>query len=91
MAAIIKKAIVKGRVQGVFYRASTREKALSLELCGYAKNLSDGSVEVLAQGEGDKVEELMQWLWTGSPASDVSAVTLLETVEEPGFTSFTTA
>ena len=91
MAAMIKKANVKGRVQGVFYRASTREKALSLELNGYARNLADGSVEVLAQGEEDKVNELLQWLWIGSPAAEVHSVTVLETAADADYTSFTTA
>ena len=66
--------IVSGKVQGVFFRASTREKALALGLDGHARNLRDGSVEVLAAGEGDALEALGAWLWTGSPASRVESV-----------------
>ncbi|HEY9130555.1 MAG TPA: acylphosphatase [Dyella sp.] len=66
--------IVSGRVQGVFYRASTREQALALGLTGYAKNLDDGSVEVLACGGADALDTLERWLWQGPPAARVRAV-----------------
>ncbi|MFC5740602.1 acylphosphatase [Dyella tabacisoli] len=68
------KFIVSGRVQGVFYRASTREQALELGLTGHAKNLADGSVEVLACGSGQAIEALERWLWHGPPAAKVEAV-----------------
>ena len=50
--------IVSGRVQGVFYRASTREQALALVLAGHARNLPDGRVEVLASGSADALDAL---------------------------------
>lgn len=84
LSIIAKKAIVSGRVQGVFYRATTRAKALELNLTGYAKNLADGSVEVLAMGEPDAVDSLMRWLWTGSRPSKVSNVVILEISESEG-------
>ncbi len=65
---------VSGRVQGVWYRAATQQKALSLGNTGYAKNLPDGRVEVLACGKHDSVAELEQWLWQGSPHSEVENV-----------------
>ncbi len=68
------KFIVSGRVQGVFYRASTREQALHLGLAGYAKNLPDGGVEVLANGSVDALDALERWLWEGPPAARVEAV-----------------
>lgn len=71
---ICKRCIVKGKVQGVFYRASTQRKACQLGVAGYAKNLIDGSVEVLVCGEPDAVAALCEWLWQGSQMSDVSSV-----------------
>ncbi len=65
---------VRGRVQGVFFRASTRNEALQLGLTGYARNLPDGSVEVLACGAPQAVEALQDWLWVGPPAAKVQAV-----------------
>ena len=74
MELTAKKAIVSGRVQGVFFRATTKDRALKINLKGYAKNLDDGTVEVLAIGEESSVDWLMEWLWTGSRASKVSNV-----------------
>jgi acylphosphatase len=71
---IARRCHVSGRVQGVFYRASTRERARALGVTGYARNLPDGRVEVLACGAPSAVEALCSWLWQGSPASQVSAV-----------------
>lgn len=71
---ICRKCLVSGRVQGVFYRATTAQRARELGVVGHAKNLPDGRVEVLACGEADAVHELVEWLWTGSSASKVSAV-----------------
>lgn len=65
---------VSGRVQGVFFRASTRDKAVSLKLVGHAHNLSDGSVEVFVSGRADAVEELHRWLHRGPPLANVSGV-----------------
>ena len=66
---------VRGRVQGVFFRASTRNEAQRLGLTGYAKNLPDGSVEVLACGTLPALDELERWLHAGPPAARVDAVT----------------
>ena len=71
---LCKRSFVSGRVQGVFYRATCVRKAESLGLTGYARNLSDGRVEVLACGEDAAVNELVAWLWVGSPASKVTDV-----------------
>ncbi|MBN7824428.1 acylphosphatase [Bowmanella dokdonensis] len=68
------KARVTGKVQGVFFRKSTQARALQLGLSGYAKNLADGSVEVLACGKKSDLEELVAFLREGPPASDVSDV-----------------
>ena len=75
MATLIaRRCFISGRVQGVFYRASTRQKATELGCAGYARNLPDGRVEVLAVGEADAVQGLLDWLWRGSPASEVKLV-----------------
>jgi acylphosphatase len=66
--------IVSGRVQGVFFRASTRHEALRLGLNGYARNLTDGRVEVVASGSAEALAELEQWLWEGPPAARVDDV-----------------
>jgi acylphosphatase len=71
---ICKKSLVGGRVQGVFYRASAAARARELGVKGYAKNLPDGRVEVLACGDAAAVQALIDWLWTGSSASKVTAV-----------------
>jgi acylphosphatase len=68
---------VSGRVQGVFFRASTQREARSLGITGYAKNMPDGSVEVLACGPQPAVEQLGEWLWVGPPAARVSHVECL--------------
>lgn len=71
---IARRCRVSGRVQGVFYRASTRAKAQTLGVTGYARNLPDGSVEVLACGDPAAVEALCEWLWQGPPAAEVTLV-----------------
>ena len=68
------RCLVAGRVQGVFYRASTRNEAQRLGLKGYAKNLMDGRVEVVACGEKEAVETLRDWLRKGPPDARVTGV-----------------
>lgn len=65
---------VSGKVQGVFFRASTREQALRLELRGYARNLHDGRVEVLAAGNPAAIDTLGRWLQHGPPMARVDSV-----------------
>ncbi|MEO8802415.1 MAG: acylphosphatase, partial [Rudaea sp.] len=66
---------ISGRVQGVFFRASTREQAQRLKLGGYAKNSPDGTVEVLACGEALAIDQLEHWLQHGPPSACVQGVT----------------
>ncbi len=65
---------VAGTVQGVFYRASTLERAQSLNLTGWIKNLPDGSVELLAEGPRYALEDLVEWCRQGPPAAEVEDV-----------------
>ncbi|MGH8280131.1 MAG: acylphosphatase [Gammaproteobacteria bacterium] len=73
-ATICKHCFVSGRVQGVYYRASTGRRARELKITGYARNLADGRVEVLACGAPAAVAELCEWLWDGPPAARVDEV-----------------
>jgi acylphosphatase len=66
--------LVRGVVQGVFFRASTRAQAQRLGVRGHAVNLPDGRVEVLAIGPADAVEQLAQWLQHGPAHARVDAV-----------------
>ena len=66
--------LVAGRVQGVWFRAATRERALALELRGFARNLPDGGVEVVAVGSDEAIAALETWLWQGPPLAKVSSV-----------------
>jgi acylphosphatase len=71
---------IYGKVQGVWFRARTRDEALRLNLRGFAKNLEDGTVEVLAFGEAECLDQLYQWLFHGSPKAIVTDV---ERQDEP--------
>ena len=74
---------VEGRVQGVFFRASTQREAQQLGINGYARNLPDGSVEVLACGSETAVARLKEWLRVGPPAARVTAVVCQPATAEP--------
>lgn len=71
---ISRRFIVSGKVQGVFFRASTKKVAEKLGLIGYAKNLQSGQVEILVQGDTVSIEELRVWLSVGPEYSDVESV-----------------
>ena len=66
--------IVEGRVQGVFFRAYTRDEAVKLGLSGWVRNRTDGSVEAFIEGEKTAVEKMEQWLHEGSPHSLVKTI-----------------
>ena len=66
--------LVSGKVQGVWFRASTREQALALGLRGHARNLDDGRVEVVAAGDAGAIETLAAWLRQGPPMARVDRV-----------------
>lgn len=65
---------IKGKVQGVWYRASTKEKAQQLNINGWVRNMYDGSVECFACGKPEDVAALESWLRDGPPGAEVSAV-----------------
>jgi len=75
------KFVVAGKVQGVFFRASTREQALHLGLKGHARNMADGRVEVVVIGDARTIDTLGDWLRHGPPLARVDAVERLECAE----------
>ncbi len=78
---------VSGHVQGVFYRASTRDATREHNVDGWVRNLNDGRVEAVFEGTAEAVETMCEWCQTGSPQADVSAVEI--TAEPPeGLTGF---
>ena len=82
---ICKKCLVSGRVQGVFYRGAAAQRARELGVRGYARNLPDGRVEVLACGDEEAVQTFVSWLWIGSSAAKVSAVEVVDAPERSRF------
>jgi len=75
------RVFISGRVQGVFFRIFTQKKAKSLGLSGWAKNLPDGRVEAVFEGEPKMIKQMLNWCDQGSPASQVDKIERLE--EEP--------
>ncbi|TET54268.1 MAG: acylphosphatase [Desulfobacteraceae bacterium] len=66
--------IIEGRVQGVWFRDSTRNEATRLDLTGWVKNRFDGNVEIVAEGPREKVEKLIEWCHHGPPIARVIKV-----------------
>lgn len=78
---IRRRVKVHGRVQGVFFRDSTRERANSHGVSGWARNMPDGSVEAVLEGEPEAVQRVVRFLRTGPPQAEVDRVDVDE--EEP--------
>ncbi|MBI3026572.1 acylphosphatase [Candidatus Woesearchaeota archaeon] len=78
---------VSGRVQGVFFRANIREKAAELGLKGYTKNLNDGNVEVVAEGNEEKIKELIEFIKKGPGIAKVKDIKI-KNKEPENFKSF---
>lgn len=81
MSRTRRRVIVYGRVQGVFFRDSTRRKASDRGVSGWARNRSDGSVEAVFEGDPDEVEQLVGFCRTGPSGASVERVECFE--EEP--------
>jgi len=80
VSAIVRRRIlVSGRVQGVWFRASAEREATRLGVAGSARNLADGRVELVAEGDEVAVERFVSWARLGPPRAEVTA---LEVVEE---------
>jgi acylphosphatase len=76
--------LVSGRVQGVFFRASTRETARELGIAGWVRNTSDGKVELLACGSEQQLRELERWLRQGPDNARVDELLIRDTGEQSG-------
>ena len=80
--------LISGRVQGVWYRASTKQKADELGLTGWAKNTADGNVEAVFEGEKTRIDEMITWCWIGPPRAQVTDIKILPAYREETYTSF---
>lgn len=76
MSKVRAHLIVTGRVQGVYYRAETRDQAEALGLTGWVKNRPDRSVEVVVEGRREDVEKLIGWCRQGPPVAEVTGVSV---------------
>lgn len=79
---VCRRFMVSGKVQGVFFRASAARQAERLQLCGWAKNLPDGRVEVLALGSDAAVGQLREWLRQGPPRARVDGIEVCDEAAE---------
>lgn len=80
--------IVSGLVQGVYFRASTLNKANSLGVTGWVKNLVDGRVEIMVEGESKLVEQMLDWCKKGPPHSKVDKIHVDEILFRNKYTDF---
>jgi acylphosphatase len=76
-----KRVVAHGRVQGVFFRDSMRERAQSIGVTGWVTNRPDGAVEAVLEGNGDSVESMVRWMQEGPRRAEVDRVEVSE--EEP--------
>ena len=88
MEKISAHAVVHGWVQGVYFRAFTRDQGILLGLTGWVRNLRNGEVEVYVEGEKDKVNQMVSWLHRGSPSSRVETVDVTYGPYKGDFDSF---
>ena len=82
------QAKVHGRVQGVFFRDFTSRRVRELDLGGYVRNLPDSTVGVYAEGEREKLEELIRHLKTGPPSATVDRVEVIWGGYSGGYSGF---
>jgi len=79
---------ISGRVQGVWFRANTRQKAEQLGVTGWVKNNSDGCVEAIFEGEENSVKELVEWCHRGPPLAKIKNVEVKKQSATNGFEGF---
>lgn len=82
-----KHLLIKGKVQGVFYRASAKEAAEKLGISGWIRNTEEGAVEVLASGTEALVQEFIRWCWQGPARAEVKQV-VIQDMDDEQFTGF---
>jgi acylphosphatase len=88
MNLIAKHILIKGRVQGVFFRKNTKQVAEQLNITGWVKNTDEGNVEILAQSDKNALEQFIKWCWQGSPKADVEEVEIEDAVLDPDIKRF---
>jgi acylphosphatase len=79
---------IRGKVQGVYYRESSRREAMRLGLTGWVRNLSDGSVEAVAEGSPEALEEFIAWCRQGPPQARVTDVERVDSEARGDFSTF---
>ena len=79
---------IEGNVQGVFFRANTRDKAVSLEITGWVKNLSDGRVEAVFEGEDEAIKEILEFCREAPFGAKVDDMEIKEEPYKGEFESF---
>ncbi|MFZ5563462.1 MAG: acylphosphatase [Thermodesulfobacteriota bacterium] len=84
-------ALIRGRVQGVFFRKETQKQAVIRNVRGWVKNRADGSVEAVFEGNRQDVSDLLRWCEQGPPAADVTHVQATEVDYTGEFAGFTIA
>jgi acylphosphatase len=79
--------LIKGRVQGVFYRATAKEIADKIGIKGWVKNTSDGDVEMSISGSDDALQEFIKWCWQGPKSAKVTDV-IVTSPEQTNYNEF---
>ncbi|MEW5736281.1 MAG: acylphosphatase [Thermodesulfobacteriota bacterium] len=85
------RARIRGRVQGVWFRAETKKAAVARNLSGWVRNMPDGSVEAVFEGEKPNVESVLEWCKKGPPLARVSAVDVTDEPAGEPFSGFSIA
>lgn len=80
--------IISGKVQGVWYRASTKQKADELGIFGWVRNIADGNVEAVFEGEKEALDEMIAWCWIGPARAQVSDVKMVPLKSDEAFFGF---
>jgi acylphosphatase len=88
MNPIAKHILVKGQVQGVFFRKSTRQVAEALNITGWVKNTEEGNVEIFAQGSREEIAQLIEWCKEGPPRAEVEDVEVKDAKPDDGAKRF---
>jgi acylphosphatase len=91
MESVRVRLIIEGRVQGVFFRESTRKQAVRIGVFGWVRNRPEGTVEVVAEGQEEKVRKLVEWCHQGPPAARVTRVRETQELFEGEFSDFDVA
>jgi acylphosphatase len=80
--------LISGKVQGVWYRASTKKKADELGILGWVRNTPEGNVEAVFEGEKAVIDEMIAWCWIGPPMARVTDIRMLPFHSDEQYTSF---